>query len=199
MIHKAIWIGAVLATSLLVACDRVGDMPRNPYDLPRSGEVDVIDVDLVGAILGDSIDARRASDNAPFTIYVADVIAPHKGQPWHSESVAALNEMVKGKRARLRIYESIAPPEDNPEYGVTVIGRIYVDGKDLSWELVGSGNAWVWESRSNDAELKKLQNWARDHRKGLWALPESEREPPWVYLDKAMRARMQQREGSASN
>ena len=125
--------------------------------------------------------------------------APARGQPWHSESVVALNGLVKGKRARLRIYESLAPPEDAPEYGVTVIGRVYVDRKDLSWELVGSGNAWVWESRSNDPELKKLQDWARARGKGLWSLPESEREPPWEFMAKRMRSHIQQAEGSTSN
>jgi endonuclease YncB( thermonuclease family) len=174
-------------------------MPESPYDLPRVGERDVIDVDLVRAILGHTIDARRPGDNAPFTIHLADVFAPARGQPWHSESVATLNDLVKGKRARLRIYESVAPPEDALEYGVTVIGRVYVDRKDLSWELVGSGNAWVWESRSNDAELKKLQDWARAHGKGLWALPEWEREPPWEFMAKQMRLRIQQGEVSSSN
>jgi endonuclease YncB( thermonuclease family) len=188
----------MLVTALLAACSPGEDMPENPYDFPRAGEQDVIDVDLVGAILGHTIDARRVSDNAPFTNHLADVFAPARGQPWHSESVAALNELVKGKRARLRIYESIAP-EDAPEYGVIVIGRVYVDRKDLSWELVGSGNAWVWESRSNDPELRKLQNWARNQRKGLWALPESERESPWQFMDKQMRERIQQRKESSSN
>jgi endonuclease YncB( thermonuclease family) len=62
--------------------------------------------------------------------------------------------------------------------------------------LVGSGNAWVWESKSNDKELRKLQSWAREHKKGLWALPESKREPPWEFLDRQMGLKMKQREES---
>jgi endonuclease YncB( thermonuclease family) len=193
---KTTWIFALFATALLSSCNRVDTMPANPYDLPRADERDVIDVNLDGAILGHSISARRASDDAPFTIHLADIFAPAKGQTWHSESVAALNALAQGKRARLRIYESIAPPEDAQEFGVTVIGRVYLDGKDLSWELVGSGNAWVWDKKSNDPELKKLQDWARENRKGLWALPESQRVPPWEFMREQMRLHMQQPEGS---
>jgi endonuclease YncB( thermonuclease family) len=115
-------------------------------------------------------------------------MAPARGQKWHSEAVAALDALVKGKRGRARFFESVVPSKDiDAEHGVTVIGRVFVDGKDISWELVGSGNAWVWEEKSNDLELKKLQEWARKNRKGLWALPESDREPPWEFMVRRMR------------
>jgi endonuclease YncB( thermonuclease family) len=193
---KIPWIFLLLASMLLGSCGLVDTMPVDPYDPPRADEKDVIDVDLGAAILGHTISARRASDNAAFTIYLSDIVAPARGQPWHSNAVEMLDRLARGKRARFRIYESIAPPENASEYGVTVIGRLYVDGKDLSWELVGSGNAWFWDEKSNDPELEKLQDWARGHRKGLWALPESQRLPPWEFMREQMRLRMQERAGS---
>ena len=167
-------------------------MPSYPYDLPRADEIDVIDVDLVAAILGNTIEARRSSDGAAFRVDLADIRAPYEGQSWHSESVAALNTLVKGKRGRFRIFESIPPPEGMEELGVTAMGRLYVDGKDISWEMVGGGNAWAWEGKSNDPALQELQAWARENQVGLWALPASEREPPWEFLKRKMDQRMKQ-------
>jgi endonuclease YncB( thermonuclease family) len=200
--RKALWSGAVIAAALLAGCSREEPMPVYPYDLPRANDKDVVDVDLVGSELGHSIDARMPPDNAAFTIHLADIMAPAKGQPWHSEAVAALDALVKGKRARIRVYQSLLPPEDirradGTPLNVTAIAHVFVDGRNLSWELVGSGNAWVWEAKSNDPELKKLQEWARRHKKGLWALPESDRVPPWQFIEARMRQHMQQREESA--
>lgn len=184
-------MGAVLATALLVGCDRPESMPEYPYDLPRADDKEVVDVDLVGASSGHLIAARLPEDNAPFKIHVADILAPVRGQPWNQEAITALDALVKGKRARVRFLESARGPD-----GVTVVGRVYVDGHDVSWELVGSGNAWVWEEKSNDQSLMDLQAWARRHEKGLWALPESEREPPWQFMDRQVRQHMKQLEES---
>ena len=101
---------------------------------------------------------------------------------------------MKGKRACVRFIESLRGPD-----GVTVVGRVYVDGRDVSWELVGGGNAWVWQEISNDQALMDLQEWARRRGRGLWALPESDREPPWEFMDKQIRLLMEQREESPPN
>jgi len=199
---KAPWIVAVFTAALLAGCSRDEPMPGYPYALPQANGKDVADVDLVGSELGHSIDARMPPDNAVFTIHLADIMAPAKGQPWHAEAVAALDALVKGKHARMRVFQTMAPPEDlrRPDgtpFNVAVIAHVFVDGRNLSWELVGSGNAWVWEAKSNDPELKKLQEWARQRRKGLWALPESDRVPPWQFIETRMRQLERQREESA--
>jgi endonuclease YncB( thermonuclease family) len=197
---KVAWVSSSMAAVLLAGGLGAEPMPQHPYDLPRTDEKAVADVNLVGAILGYSIDARMPDDNAALTIYLADIMAPARGQPWHAESIAALDRLVKGKLARVRFLEEVYVPEDLvQEYGVVVRGRVFVDGRDLSWELVGSGNAWVWEAKSNDPELKKLQEWARMHKKGFWALPEADREPPWSFMDRILRQRMQQREESRTS
>lgn len=187
-------MSAVLAAVLLVGCELPASMPDYPYDLPRADDAEVVHVDLVGAESGHIIDARLPGKNAFFKIHVADILAPAKGQPWNPEAVAALNALVKGKRACVRFIESLRGPD-----GVTVVGRVYVDGRDVSWELVGGGNAWVWQEISNDQALMDLQEWARRRGRGLWALPESDREPPWEFMDKQIRLLMEQREESPPN
>jgi hypothetical protein len=190
---KAIWMSATVAAAFLVGCGPNESMPADPYDPPRAGDKDVADFDLIGAKSGHIINARRPGYDVPIHISVSDVMAPLKGQPWNLEATAALDALVKGKHAWVRVLETFREPN-----AVSIIGRVYVGTKDLSWELVGSGNAWVWESKSNDQELKKLQAWARQHKKGLWALPESEREPPWKFLDRRMHELMKQREETKS-
>ncbi len=197
---KVALMSASIVTALLAGSLSAEPMPQHPYHLPRTDEKAVADVNLVGAILGYSIEARMPDDNAALTIYLADIMAPARGQPWHAESIAALDRLVKGKLARVRFLETIDVPEDlAQEHGVVVRGRVFVGGRDVSWELVGSGNAWVQEAKSNDPELKKLQKWARVHKKGLWALPEADREPPWEFMDRILRQRMQQREESRTS
>jgi endonuclease YncB( thermonuclease family) len=166
-----------------------------PYDPPRVGEPGVKEVLLIQAASGDLIDARSVDGNAEFQILVANVAAPLKQQPWHSEAKSFLDALVRGKRAWIKVYETLEVPD-----GLDIeVANVHVDGRDISWELVGNGNAWVWEKKNNDSELTKLQAWARERKKGFWALPESDREPPWVYIDRTMRERMQKRENPESN
>lgn len=151
----------------------------------------------MGAILGHTIDARRPGENAPFTIHLADVFAPARGQQWHSEAVAALNDLVKGKRGRLRIYKWLAPPEDAPEYGVAVIGRLYVDRKDLSWELVGSRmGLGIQEQRSGAREASGLGTRSRQRTLGSSRVG---KRAAMEFMAKRMRSLIQHREGATSN
>jgi endonuclease YncB( thermonuclease family) len=188
---KLIWMGMGVAAVLLAGCGSNESMPANPYDPPRSGDKDVSEMELIGAISGHMIDARVKGYDTSIKIHVADIMAPVKQQPWSSEATAALDALVRGKHAWVRVYETFREPN-----AVSIIGSVYVGAEDVGWALVGSGNAWVWESKSNDQELKKLQAWARQHKKGLWALPESEREPPWQFVERRMNEIMKQRERS---
>ena len=86
----------------------------------------------------------------------------------------------------------VTGPDGQP-YRHAVIANVFVDEKDIGWQLVGDGNAWVWEGKNNDPEIANLQDWARRHRKGLWALPQAEREPPWEFMDRIMQQRMRER------
>jgi endonuclease YncB( thermonuclease family) len=45
--------------------------------------------------------------------------------------------------------------------------------------MVRRGAAWVFRRYSDDPELLRLEDEARAARRGLWALPEAERVPPW--------------------
>lgn len=192
---KSKWMGAALAAALLVGCGARESAPKYPYDVLRADDKDVLEVDIVGALSSNALESRvQGYSSIPLNIRVADIFAPIKGQPWNAEAVAALNALTKGKHARVRIYDSHRIGDS-----AWTTGRVFVGSQDISWELVAGGNAWVWEEKSKDQALKNLQAWAREHKKGLWALPEADREPPWRALDRKIRATINEREESKSN
>ena len=60
-----------------------------------------------------------------------------------------------------------------------VVGRVLVDDKDLSLELVKEGLAWYDKQYGSDKILKKEQKKAKKSKKGLWS--ESNPVAPWIY------------------
>jgi endonuclease YncB( thermonuclease family) len=62
-----------------------------------------------------------------------------------------------------------------------MIGRVAVDGKDLSLRLVEEGLAWYVKENDSDRELAKAQKKARKEKKGLWK--QAKPTPPWTFRD----------------
>src|SRR3954453_8529377 len=60
---------------------------------------------------------------------------------------------------------------------------------DVNAELVRQGAAWVYRKYSRDPLLLLLEQEARSARRGLWALPETERLPPWEWRAAARESR----------
>lgn len=52
---------------------------------------------------------------------------------------------------------------------------------DVNTEMVRRGAAWVFRRYSDDPALLRLEAEARADRRGLWALPEAGRVPPWEW------------------
>jgi endonuclease YncB( thermonuclease family) len=67
---------------------------------------------------------------------------------------------------------------DTDRYGRTV-GRVIAGGTDVNAAMVRRGAAWVYRAYSDDPALLRLEAEARAARRGLWALPEAQRQPPW--------------------
>ena len=60
-----------------------------------------------------------------------------------------------------------------------VIGRVAIDGKDLSLSLIEEGLAWYVKEKNSDKELAKAQKKAKKAKKGLWK--QSKPTPPWTF------------------
>lgn len=125
---------------------------------------------VVGISDGDTLtlltDAKRQ-----IKIRLAEIDTPESGQPYGSRARQALSDLAFGKQARIAV-------TDRDRYGRTV-GRVYVGATDVNAELVRTGAAWVYRQYAQDKTLFDLEAEARREKRGLWALPETERVPPW--------------------
>ena len=68
-----------------------------------------------------------------------------------------------------------------PKTEIAVVGVTDGDTIDVNAEMVRQGAAWVYRQYNHDPSLVRLEQEARDARRGLWALPEVERTPPWEW------------------
>ena len=48
-------------------------------------------------------------------------------------------------------------------------------------EMVREGHAWAYTKYAHSTAIIELEDHARAASKGLWALPENQREPPWIW------------------
>jgi endonuclease YncB( thermonuclease family) len=131
----------------------------------------VLEGRVTRVIDGDTIEVLVEKD--PVRVRIAGIDTPERGQPWASRSKQALSERVFGKEVRV-----IEVTVD--VYGRT-IGEVYADNVCVGCGLVRDGNAWVYRRFTDDAVLFQLEDEAREARRGLWGLPETERVPPWEW------------------
>ncbi|MBD3653155.1 thermonuclease family protein [Kangiella sp.] len=110
--------------------------------------------------------------NNSFTIRLKDIDAPEREQPFAKKSREFMQELVMNKPIRL-----IGDKRD--QYGRMLVDLV-VDGQSVNELMVSEGMAWRWRY-SKSKKLKELEESAREARKGLWALPESQRVEPWEW------------------
>lgn len=105
---------------------------------------------------------------------------PEKGQPFSNVARKRTRELAEGKRVRVEV-------RDQDRYD-RLVARVYIDGSDLSEQLITEGLAWHYTRYSSELALGKAQREARKARRGLWQDPDPE--PPWEF-------RRRRREGAA--
>ena len=127
---------------------------------------------VVGITDGDTLTLLE-SGNRQVKVRLAEIDTPERRQPYGDRARQALSDLAFGKAARVAVV-------DTDRYGRTV-GRVRVDGHDVNAEMVRLGAAWVYRQYSHDPELLVLEDAARAARRGLWALPEADRMPPWEW------------------
>lgn len=58
---------------------------------------------------------------------------------------------------------------------------MYVGGVDVNAEMIRQGAAWAYRQYLKDQSLLRLEAEAKAAKRGLWALPEAQRMPPWEW------------------
>ncbi|MES2721431.1 MAG: thermonuclease family protein [Pseudomonadota bacterium] len=131
---------------------------------------------------GDTLTLLTA-DKERVKVRLAEIDTPERTQPYGQRAKQELASLAFNRNAEIRVI-------DTDRYG-RVVGRVMVDRLDVNAELVRRGAAWVYRDYLQRPELIPLEAEARRLRKGLWALPQSERTPPWQW-------RKEQRENRAA-
>jgi endonuclease YncB( thermonuclease family) len=143
------------------------------------------DARVVKVLDGDTLEVvREAGPGGGGTrrlrIRISGIDAPERGQPWWRRARMALADRSLGEPVRINAVTT-------DRWGRTV-GEVYADGVCVGCELVRDGHAWVYRRFSDDPVLLALEADARRARRGLWALPEAERLPPWEWRERERRA-----------
>ncbi len=127
---------------------------------------------VVGVSDGDTLTLLTA-EKQQIKVRLSSIDTPEKAQPYGQKSRQALADLTFQKQAVLDV-------QDRDRYGRTV-ARVHVDGVDVNRKLVESGAAWVYRQYNRDQSLLQAEAEAKAAKRGLWALPEAERMPPWEW------------------
>ena len=128
---------------------------------------------VVGVSDGDTM-TLLVPDGSSFKqvkIRLGEIDTPESAQPYGTRAKQALSDLAFGKQARVI-------EQDRDRYGRTV-GRVYVGNLDVNAEMIRQGAAWVYRQYAKDPSLYRLEEQAKAAKRGLWALPEAQRCPPW--------------------
>ncbi|EFS2159957.1 nuclease [Escherichia coli] len=164
-------VAASLAAMLVVA-------PQVWAETFNARVVGVSDGDTVTVLTERDCDSGEdcQSGKVQCRVRLAEIDTPEKKQPYGSKAKQVLSDLVFGRMLKV---ERI----DKDRYG-RLVANLYVDGKWVNAEMVRSGSAWVYRQYAKTPELFQLEAEAKADKRGLWALPESERTPPWEWRRK---------------
>lgn len=123
---------------------------------------------------GDSFLVRPAKGR-DVDVRLQDIDAPEKNQPYGNAARTALIKLIGDRNVFVDVIET-------DHYGRKVV-RVYrePDRLDIAKALVRDGHVWVYRRTVHDQSLIGLEETARAGRRGLWALPNKDRVPPWQY------------------
>jgi endonuclease YncB( thermonuclease family) len=128
--------------------------------------------EVVGISDGDTL-TLPTKDKRQVRVRLAEIDAPESRQPWGSRAQQALSALVFRQAVVVTV-------QDTDRYGRTV-GTVWVGGRSANAEMIQQGQAWVYPQYLRDRSLLALEEEAKQARRGLWALPEAERVPPWQW------------------
>jgi endonuclease YncB( thermonuclease family) len=127
---------------------------------------------VVGITDGDTL-TLLTPERREVKIRLAEIDTPESRQPYGTRARQVLSDLAFRRDVRVDV-------QDTDRYGRTV-GRVHAGRVDVNAEMVRRGAAWVYRRYSRDPALLVLEEEARQARRGVWALPESQRTPPWEW------------------
>jgi len=109
---------------------------------------------------GDTVTCRDETGRRQ-KIRLVGIDAPEQGQAYGGAARRALAEKLAGGSVRVT-------GSARDQHG-RLLGRLWIDQRDLNRELVAEGWAWAFGGFSADDDLVAAESRARRERRGLWA------------------------------
>jgi len=126
---------------------------------------------VVSILDGDTIEVLH--NHQPERIRLYGIDCPEKRQAYGQKAKQATSALVFGKEVMLQAH-------GHDKYERTIADVFLPDGTNVNHELVKNGWCWWYRKYAPDnTELSRLEQDARDAKKGLWADPEPV--PPWAW------------------
>lgn len=127
--------------------------------------------EVVGVLEGSTIEVVRLGKVERIRLHGLD--CPEKGQPYGDDVKEAISALVFAM-------EVTVEPYGKDKYGRIMADVLLADGTNVNHSLVKEGRCW-WSRKSSpdNGELERLEQEAREAKKGLWEDPEPI--PPWEF------------------
>lgn len=132
---------------------------------------------------GDSFLVQKPGVRREIEVRLMDIDAPEKDQPYADAARSALMKLIGNRR----VFVDVITIDQYDRK----IAKVYrePDRLDVISSLVHDGHVWVNRRFAKDRELVALEERARLASVGLWAIPKSDRVPPWEFRRRARRER----------
>lgn len=127
---------------------------------------------VVGVTDGDTITVL-VDGVRQVNVRLAEIDAPERAQPWGNRSKQALSDLVFGR--------SISVLQTDVDRWGRIIGQVRVDGLDVNYQMIASGDAWAFRHYLSDQTLIEVEAGAKREGRGLWSMPETQALAPWEW------------------
>jgi len=126
---------------------------------------------------GDTVLVWREAGMRPMKVRLADIDAPEKDQDFGDASKRSLVQMLSGRQVRV-------DPVDVDVYG-RLVARLYTGDDSVNAELIRRGMAWEYSLHHRNREYLRLQDEAKQAKRGLWAQHNPVAPSQWRKLHRA--------------
>lgn len=119
-------------------------------------------VKVVGITDGDTL-TILTKEKSEVKVRLDGIDAPEAKQPFGSASKKWLSDKLFGRTV---LYQAVG----KDRYGRS-LGRFWLDGKRINYQIVQAGMAWWYRKYSDDPVLKQCEWEARKAKRGIWSQP----------------------------
>lgn len=114
---------------------------------------------VVGISDGDTFKVLY-QENQEIKIRLGHIDAPEMGQPFGKSAKKFASDLCFGKEVKI-----IRQSKDRYQ---RIIAEVFIGKTNVNKEIVKAGYAWHFKKYSSDKEYEKIENEARENKRGLW-------------------------------